>query len=82
MNAAAIWFVVARLCFPFPQSPEGFACLTHHYVWYEGESPTIEDAGHPLYHWRDIEMTRVPIPGIKPEPTSERPRDAVVRVRR
>ncbi len=66
MNAAAIWFVVARLCFPFSQSPEGFACLTHRYAWYEGEDYRIEDAGHPLYAWRDVEMVRVPIPGIKP----------------
>lgn len=67
-HAAAIWFVVARLCIEYPTAPEGFACLTHRFMWYEGEAPTLDVLDHPAYTWRDVQMTRVVIPAIKPRP--------------
>lgn len=75
----AVWHVVARLCMALPTAPEGFACETFRWQWIEGQPHQIEDAGHDLLHWRDVQMFIVLRPGTKPAPTSERPADAIGR---
>lgn len=66
MTPLIVWIVTARLCWPLPAAPEGFACERATWTWREGEAPQIEDTGHPDMVWRDLDMRRVEIPARPP----------------
>lgn len=79
MTVLLIAHMLVTWCDDFPRAPDGLFCVgPERYVWnYSASTSPPLPAGHEHLRAHNVEVFIVQVPAVKPEPTSERPRDAI-----